>query len=254
MITAKDIQQKKFEKVKFGYSPEEVDSFLSLIEDDINAMQKELDDANDKIELLADKVREYKESEEDIKNALLLAQKQSRQVVTEAKEKAETIVREARESVESVKAEAIKESEEQLNKVTAQLQAETESLVNTQHEVSEFKRTLFDMYKQHLELISALPETAEGLDIPELDSDDDEDEDEEDETEESGDKNDAAPVTTSVAGLTTNVNSIAEAEAAAAAAKASSNSSAAAFDGVAQSTFGSRRDDARIRDDAKNKF
>ena len=34
MITAKDVQKKKFEKVKFGYSPEEVDAFLSQIEND----------------------------------------------------------------------------------------------------------------------------------------------------------------------------------------------------------------------------
>ena len=84
MITAKDIQRKKFEKVKFGYSPEEVDDFLSLIENDLRVMQQELDDSNEKVQLLADKVREYKDSEEDLKNALLLAQKQARQVISEA--------------------------------------------------------------------------------------------------------------------------------------------------------------------------
>ena len=57
MITAKDIQKKKFEKVKFGYSPEEVDAFLSQIENDLRLMQQDLDDSNDKIQLLADKVR-----------------------------------------------------------------------------------------------------------------------------------------------------------------------------------------------------
>ena len=52
MITAKDIQKKKFEKVKFGYSPEEVDAFLSQIENDLRLMQQDLDDSNDKIQLL----------------------------------------------------------------------------------------------------------------------------------------------------------------------------------------------------------
>ena len=77
MITAKDVQKKKFEKVKFGYSPEEVDSFLAQIENDLRLLQQDLDDSNEKVQLLADKVREYKDTEDDLKNALLLAQKQA---------------------------------------------------------------------------------------------------------------------------------------------------------------------------------
>ena len=95
MITAKDVQKKKFEKVKFGYSPEEVDAFLSQIENDLRLMQQDMDDSNEKIQLLADKVREYKDTEEDLKNALLLAQRQARQVIAEAQEKADAIEAEA---------------------------------------------------------------------------------------------------------------------------------------------------------------
>ena len=161
MITAKDIQKKKFEKVKFGYSPEEVDSFLSQIENDLRLMQQELDDSNEKIQLLADKVREYKDSEDDLKNALLLAQKQARQVVKDAEEKAAQIEADARASVDSVKSEAMLSSEEQLRRITEQLNREHANLVETKKQVADFKRSLFDMYKEHLELISALPEDSE---------------------------------------------------------------------------------------------
>lgn len=239
MITAKDIQKKKFEKVKFGYSPEEVDSFLSQIENDLRLMQQDLDDANGKVQLLADKVREYKDSEEDLKNALLLAQKQARQVVAEAQEKAAAIEAEARASVDAVKSQAMIDSETQLMNITAQLKAENDSLVRTQHQVSDFKRALFDMYKQHLELISSLPETAEELEY------------EEEVVEEAAEETageaapaEAAPASAPAPAPAAPVNSIAEAEAAA----------NAAFDGVAQSTFGSRRDETRIRDDARNNF
>ena len=163
MITAKDVQKKKFEKVKFGYSPEEVDSFLAQIENDLRLLQQDLDDSNEKVQLLADKVREYKDTEDDLKNALLLAQKQARQVVEEAQAKADAIVSEAKNSVDSVKAQAIHDSETQLRNITTQLEQETASLVDTRHQVSEFKRALFDMYKEHLELISRLPETAEEV-------------------------------------------------------------------------------------------
>ena len=232
MITAKDIQKKKFEKVKFGYSPEEVDAFLSQIENDLRLMQQDLDDSNDKIQLLADKVREYKDSEEDLKNALLLAQTQARQVVAEAEEKANAIVTEARNSVDSVKSQALIDSETQLKNISAQLAQENASLVRTQHQVADFKRALFDMYKQHLALISSLPdspedleeETEEVVEIVEV---------EEEETPAEA----AAPA----------------AEQAATPAEQTASAAADAFDGVAQSTFGSRRDETR-RDDVRKRF
>lgn len=233
MITAKDIQKKKFEKVKFGYSPEEVDAFLSQIENDLRLMQQDLDDSNEKIQLLADKVREYKDSEEDLKNALLLAQKQARQVVAEAQEKAAAIEAEARASVDSVKSQALLDSETQLKNITAQLERENASLVTTQHQVADFKRTLFDMYKQHLELISRLPETVEELS----------DEDTEEVVEIIEVEEEEAPAETA-----------APAAAPAPAAEPEAATAAnAAFDGVAQSTFGSRRDETR-RDDVRKRF
>lgn len=229
MITAKDIQKKKFEKVKFGYSPEEVDAFLSQIENDLRLMQQDLDDSNEKIQLLADKVREYKDDEEDLKNALLLAQKQARQVVNEAQEKAAAIEAEARASVDTVKSQAMVDSETQLKNITEQLEKENASLVATQHQVADFKRKLFEMYKQHLELISSLPDspqdleedTEEIIEIVEV----------EEEVEEEVPAETSAPAAETVSETVAN----------------------AAFDGVAQSTFGSRRDDTR-RDDVRKRF
>ena len=78
MITAKEIHRKKFEKVKFGYSPEDVDAFMAQLEADVRLMEQEITASGEKISLLADKVREYKETEDDLKNALLFAQKQAR--------------------------------------------------------------------------------------------------------------------------------------------------------------------------------
>ena len=87
MITAKDIHKKKFEKVKFGYSPEEVDAFLAELEADVRLMEQEIADSNSKLQLLAEKVSEYKENEDDIRNALIGAQKQAREATREAAER-----------------------------------------------------------------------------------------------------------------------------------------------------------------------
>lgn len=207
MITAKDVQKKKFEKVKFGYSPEEVDAFLSQIENDLRLMQQDMDDSNEKIQLLADKVREYKDTEEDLKNALLLAQRQARQVIAEAQEKADAIEAEARASVESVKSQALADSEESLRQTNEELQKSKTALERTKKQVAEFKQTLFGLYKQHLEMISRLPDSL----------------DEEEEYEE--------------------VEEVEEVEVVEEAAEPAAETAADSFDSVAQSTFGSRRDD-----------
>lgn len=166
MITAKDIHKKKFEKVKFGYSPEEVDAFLAQLENDLRLMQQNLDESNDKVQLLADKVREYKETEDDLKNALLGAQKQAREVIAKAEEEAAQITEQAKASVDSVKSEALVSSEEQLKLVTERVEAQKAALTATKQHVSSFKQALFDLYKQHLELIASIPEDDGAFDTP----------------------------------------------------------------------------------------
>jgi len=97
MLTAKDIRNKRFEKAAFGYKQEEIDEFLQELENDLKTMEHDLEDANNKIQLLADKVREYRADEEALKDALLGAQKQGKLVIAEANEKAEEILKEARD-------------------------------------------------------------------------------------------------------------------------------------------------------------
>lgn len=158
MITAKDIHKKKFEKVKFGYSPEEVDEFLAEIENDLRVMQEDLDASNEKVQLLADKVREYKETEDDLKNALLGAQKQAREVVAEAQARAEKLEEEAKAAAESAKSQAVLDQETLLKNVTASVEEKKQALAETKRQIAEFKNALFEMYKEHLEMISALPD------------------------------------------------------------------------------------------------
>ncbi len=163
MITAKDIHKKKFEKVKFGYSPEEVDAFLAQLEADVRLMEQEIADSNGKLQVLAERVSEYKESEDDIRNALVSAQRQAREVIEAATKKAAEIESEARSHVDSAAAEALADQETQLKSIESRLEQENQNLVETQKQVSAFKKALFEMYKKHLEMISRLPETAADI-------------------------------------------------------------------------------------------
>lgn len=161
MITASDIRNKKFEKAAFGYKQEDIDEFLTDLEKELTDIDSERDEANNKIQILADKVREYMRDEDAVKDALLGAQKQAHHVIADANEKAEQILSEAQQKADALIDEATRQHEIAMEKNRAEVAKEREALILAQQQVSDFKKALFDMYKNHLELISSMPETFE---------------------------------------------------------------------------------------------
>lgn len=158
MMTANDIKERKFEKAAFGYKQEDIDDFLAEIIVEFEELDAEKEDLHNKIQILADKVREYRDDEDALKDALLGAQKQGHQVVAEANAKAEEIIAKAEEKAKQLIDEATVQHEAAMEKNKAEIEKEKENLVEAQRQVTEFKKTLFDMYKTHLEMISAMPE------------------------------------------------------------------------------------------------
>jgi len=161
MITASDIRNKRFEKAAFGYKQEDIDEFLVDLEKELSDIDSERDEANNKIQILADKVREYMRDEDAVKDALLGAQKQAHHVIADANERAEQILAEAQEKADALIDEATRQHEIAMEKNRAEVAKEREALIIAQQQVSDFKKALFDMYKNHLELISSMPETFE---------------------------------------------------------------------------------------------
>lgn len=64
MISAKEIHELRFEKAAFGYKQEDIDEFLTQLEQEVEIAEQEMADSNEKIQVLADKVREYMRDEE----------------------------------------------------------------------------------------------------------------------------------------------------------------------------------------------
>ena len=158
MISASDIRDRKFEKAAFGYKQEDIDDFLAELITEFEEIDAEREDLHSKIQILADKVREYRQDEDALKDALLGAQKQGHKVVAEAQEKADEIIAQAEENAKILIDEATVQHEAAMEKNRAEIAKEKENLVEAQKQVTEFKKSLFDMNKTHLEMISAMPE------------------------------------------------------------------------------------------------
>ena len=128
MISASDIRERKFEKAAFGYKQEEIDDFLAELISEFEELDAEREDLHSKIQILADKVREYRQDEDALKDALLGAQKQGHKVVAEAQEKADEIIAQAEEKAKILLDEATVQHEAAMEKNRAEIAKERKIL------------------------------------------------------------------------------------------------------------------------------
>lgn len=150
MLSVKDINNKRFEQARPGYKPEEVDDFLREIANQITQYQKDKEETEKKMAVLVESIREYKKDEDALKDALIGAQKQGRAVIADAQEQADKIIADAKAKAEEI-----------IGSTRVQLEKEKRCLVKMKQEVSDFKADLLNMYKKHLEQITAIPDYEE---------------------------------------------------------------------------------------------
>lgn len=147
MYTPDEIRNVEFTKSLGGYKTSEVDDFIDRCADTVETLIKEKTELSKKLEVLADKLVEYRNDEDSIRTALLSAQRLGDTVVREANHKAGLILDDA-----NIKAQKIQETAQR------EIQAEKQELQRIQKEVSNFKNRMLSIYREHLELIKVLPE------------------------------------------------------------------------------------------------
>ena len=191
-MNAKDIVSKEFDTVKRGgYDAAEVDTFLKDVSIEYKKLQNENEELEKKLEVLAEKIREYRKDEDALRDALLIAKKQGIAVVNEAKDDAEKIRKEAQEKAEKTikhaDALAAKKKElgeknladanakakqtiddanakaEEIHTMMMQ-QTEREQIVlqRTRKEVQDYTNKILAAYSAHIENIKAMPKACEN--------------------------------------------------------------------------------------------
>lgn len=150
MYTVEEIRNITFTKSLGGYKTSEVDDFIDVCADTVEALTAERDDLKKKMEILANKVREYREDEDSIRTALLSAQRMGDTVLREANHKAALILEDAQ-----IKAEKIEEV------ARDQIQDQMDELERMKKLVGEFKSRILNVYREHLAMIDVLPDYQE---------------------------------------------------------------------------------------------
>ena len=154
-------------------------------------MQNENEELEKKLEVLAEKIREYRKDEDALRDALLIAKKQGIAVVNEAKEDAEKIRKEAKEkadkTIKDADALAAKKKEiseknladanakakqivdeantkaDEIHTIMMQ-QTEREQIVlqRTRKEVQDYTNKILAAYSAHIENIRNMPKACEN--------------------------------------------------------------------------------------------
>ena len=95
MLTPLDIKNKTFKKGLAGFKSAEVEEFMQLVVADYEKVYKDNIILNDKIKMLSDALGQYKNMEDTMKDAILVAQNAAEEVKRAALDKADTIIRDA---------------------------------------------------------------------------------------------------------------------------------------------------------------
>ena len=161
MLTLNDIINVSFRKSGFsGYRTEDVDHFIDQVKDSYDqllkktmeqAEQQELllaqkAELQKKLEVLAEKVEDYRKDEAEIKTALVSAQKLGEASIREARHKAEIILKDA-----TLKAERI------IGTAKSDVKEHEKALDELRKQTADFRSKLLALYKDHLTMIDAIP-------------------------------------------------------------------------------------------------
>lgn len=109
MFTPQEVSEKTFPKsssFSSGYDLAAVDEFLDTLTEDYTALYKENAALKAKLKILAEKLEEYRATEDTMRSMLLAAQKMAASMTDEAKEKSEKMLAEARNQREQILEEA----------------------------------------------------------------------------------------------------------------------------------------------------
>lgn len=148
MLTVDQIKNVSFRKANIGgYRPDDVDTFIDDVVATVDAMKKEKAELVGKMEIMMNKIEEYRKDEDSVHNALVSAQKLADQKIKESTEESEEILRKAREEADRVVADA-----------NSRISKEKDQIIRIQQEAADIRKKLAEAYELQLDALTMLPE------------------------------------------------------------------------------------------------
>ena len=150
MFTPQEVSEKVFPKASCGssgYSTGPVDEFLDALTEDYAALFKENVTLKAKLKVLAEKVEEYRSTEDAMRQTLLTAQKMASKLVQEAQAEKDQLLADA-------KAEAAQE----VQRLEDEKKAAEQKLAMAQEKLADFIRRSDELCQAQSAFLQSLPE------------------------------------------------------------------------------------------------
>ncbi len=146
MLTPQEVAEHAFAKASFGgYNMAMVDEFLDLLTADYTTLYKENATLKAKMKVLADKVEEYRSTDDAMRKALLSAQKM-----------ADDIVKDAEKRKVELTAAAERESQEKIEALRAETESEQLRLTAARNATAAYLSKLKELYQHEMDYLAGL--------------------------------------------------------------------------------------------------
>lgn len=137
MLTPKDLRNHEFQMSgRNGYLAADVDDYMDEVYSSYDQMFRENAEIVRKLQVLADRLAKYKDDEENIRNALVEAQRMKNSIIVEAQQKAqgqlsetEEKIRAARESVDAQSGEILDKARVEADEILKDARAEAAEII-----------------------------------------------------------------------------------------------------------------------------
>ena len=156
MLTPQEVSERAFAKASFGgYNMSMVDEFLDILTQDYTTLYKENAALKGKMKVLADKVEEYRSTEDAMRKTLMTAQRMADNIVAEAETKKADMLY---ATEQSAKARTLE--------ISQQLRAEEDRLAGLKASLEKYVTSLQSLYQHEMDYLSGLSAVAQSIPEP----------------------------------------------------------------------------------------
>lgn len=160
MFTPQEVSEKTFPKspsFSSGYDLAAVDEFLDTLTEDYTALYKENAALKTKLKILAEKVEEYRATEDTMRSMLLAAQKMAASMTEEAKEKGEKTLADARQESERLLTDARNAADELNRDLARKTEAARQKLSDAETAMKDYIAKSLAMCLDQVDYLEKLP-------------------------------------------------------------------------------------------------
>lgn len=150
MISIDDVKNLQFKKGVRGYNTEEVDNFVSEVVATLEQNKKEKIELVKKLDILAKRIEQYRKDEENVRGALINAEKVKGSAVKEAESKVSALLEEAKAEAKRI-----------IYDANASVEGQKTSYLKLQADAVVLREQLLATYNHHIKMLEDLPTAAD---------------------------------------------------------------------------------------------